>query len=63
MEALGNFLYATGNFSKFHHIYSGTSRTPAGCRTSEGAGYADAESVPTANPLSAPSYPYLPKTL
>ena len=24
MEALGNFLYATGNFSKFHHIYFGT---------------------------------------
>ncbi|WP_418314937.1 hypothetical protein, partial [Senegalimassilia anaerobia] len=33
------------------------------CRTSEDAGCADAESVPTANPLSAPSYPYLPKTL
>lgn len=26
MEALGNFLYATGNFSKFHHIYSDTSK-------------------------------------
>ena len=26
---LGNFLYATGNFSKFHHIYFETSRTPA----------------------------------
>ena len=26
MEPLGNFLYATGNFSKFHHIYFETSK-------------------------------------
>ena len=33
------------------------------CRAPEDAWCADAESAPTANPLSAPSYPYLPKTL